>query len=274
MLWNCVGMFILTQFFLNNESMEKQFYVISYAGLKVYYTLRYPDAAVFFGWHIKPYSRVEGSILIDDVISLSESLRRKREGIFYPGTKDAFKEYRILVEPTGKLLSLNRRFIMHAVAFIWKERAWLFTAPSGTGKTTQYLNWKNTWPEEVEILCGDMPVLEWKENEQIWVHPSPWNGSEQFGKKNHKAAPLGGIVYLAQGVEDRICKADFHRLAKPLWHKMIGQADTEEQICARAAFLDHMCRKYPVWMLVNRGDVCSAVLTRAEFETCFQEERS
>ena len=250
--------------------MSKKIYAIDHAGLPVWYRFRYEDTARYFGWHMAGSRQDDGTMPACDILSVSDELFKARDHIFSPRAKDAFKEYRILAGVTGRSLSTHRRFIMHAAAFIWKEKAWLYTAPSGTGKTTQYLNWKRLYPEEVQILCGDMPLLHWQEDGRIMVCPSPWNGNERLGEENRLSAPLGGIVYLAQSNKDLFAPADLYRLVRPIWFKLIGQVETEEQIRARGEFLDHMLSAYPVWLLENRGDEASVLLARDAFERVLQ----
>ena len=195
-----------------------------------------------------------------------EDLLERRRPIFSAGVPDDYMEYRVCVEVTGRALADRGCFLFHATAFEWRGFAWLMTAPSGTGKSTQYHNWKKLWPDEVSILCGDMPALSLDDGGNVWVHPSPWNGKEREGFENHHSVPLGGIVFLKQGDADSIENAPLDKLIRPLWHQFIGQADTELQIRNREHFLDHMLRHYPFWLLENRGDYSSAQLTKSTFE--------
>ena len=42
----------------------------------------------------------------------------------------------------GDELPAHNRLLFHGCAFEWQGKAWIFTGPSGTGKTTQYVQWK------------------------------------------------------------------------------------------------------------------------------------
>ena len=228
----------------------------------LYYNLRFEDTAKWFRWHMLPEAASEQKPIV-----LSDELFQIRKPEFIPGTPDGYIEYRTLVEDTGRALCEQGVFIIHAVAFSWNNYAWLFTAPSGTGKTTQYRNWKQLWPDEVQILCGDMPVLRTDEKDDIWVCPSPWNGKERLGFDAHSDYPLGGVVWLRQSEENHMSPVNIHEMVWPVWHQFIGQCNTELQIRSRERFENLLLQKYPVWLLKNRGDSDSARLARNTFES-------
>ena len=98
-------------------------------------------------------------------------------------------EYKSLIGLVSDKLMLSDRLIFHSVAFALRGRAWLLTAPSGTGKTTQYMNLKKLYGDEIRIICGDNPVLHFMQDGTIMVHPSPWKGKEKLG--SNLTAPLG-----------------------------------------------------------------------------------
>ncbi len=56
---------------------------------------------------------------------------------------------------------------MHGAVVSWKQEGYIFTAPSGTGKTTHVRLWKEHLGPDVEIINGDKPVLEVGEDEII-----------------------------------------------------------------------------------------------------------
>ena len=238
-------------------------------GIPLFYDLRYDSTIRWFKWYMEPSSEGAG-----EPIRLEDSLYLERKKTFNPCTAESFIEYRILVEPTGRKLSEKGLFIFHAVAFAWKGYAWLLTAPSGTGKTTHYLNWKRMWPDETQIICGDMPVLKQDGNGRIVVFPSPWNGKERMGFENNKSYPLGGIVYLVQSDQNVIERADFRKMILPLWNQFIGIPYKEEQIRSMERFANTLFGKYPVWNLENRGDTSSTQLIRKTFEKSLETHQS
>ena len=178
-------------------------------------------------------------------------------------TDDCYVEYKSLIGLTSlALLSCGCR-IMHAVAVLYEELCWLISAPPGTGKTTQYKNLKILYRDEVEMVCGDMPLLETTGEGSIIVHPTPWNGKERI--RGRKSAPLGGILLLRQGTGNMIRRLEPEEAVIPVFLHMMGLPDTEEQALQIAAFVDQMLKQYPVWEMVNLGDKASSVLAADTF---------
>ena len=150
--------------------------------------------------------------------------------------------------------------IFHCVSLSWKGKAFLLTAPSGTGKTTQYLNWQRLFPSEITMICGDMPVLERREDGSVWAHPSSWNGKEKIGSR--LCAPVAGIVLLEQGKENHILPLSSRDAVMPFFEQFVVRPDTEEQIRALARLMDQMLRNIPCFKFVNLGDDASTTLLR------------
>lgn len=97
----------------------------------------------------------------------------------------------------------KNRFLMHGAVISWHKHAYMFTAPSGTGKSTHIQLWRKFLGSDVRIINGDKPILAVKENETI-VYGTPWAGKEQW--QENTSAPLAGICILKRGTENRIRK--------------------------------------------------------------------
>lgn len=91
-------------------------------------------------------------------------------------------------------------FVFHGAAVALGGKAYLFAAPSGTGKTTHSLQWLSRYPE-AWILNGDKPILR-RFAQGFWVCGTPWRGKERAGGPG--MLPLGGLCFLSRGREDRI----------------------------------------------------------------------
>ena len=180
-----------------------------------------------------------------------------------PGEKDSYIEYRCLVSRTSLHLLQYGCCVFHCCCFVWKGYAWLLTAPSGTGKTTQYRNWQNAHPGEITMLSGDMPVLEMREDGSVWAHPTTWNGKEDLG--NHISAPVAGVVLLEQGKENVLTPLSVRDGLIPILHQFMVIPETEEQIREFCRLMDQMFRTLPFWKLVNLGDPASTELIRTAF---------
>ena len=195
----------------------------------------------------------------DAVVSVSDKLITA----FYKNDSStaltAADEYHLLHLVISNALLPFNRCVFHGTAFLWHDKAWLFSAPSGTGKTTQYRQWRRLYRDEVRILNGDKPILQFCDDGTIMVHPSPWKGKERMGSM--LKAPLGGIIYLQQGQENTIERMESQDAAVPIYRQFLFLPETEEAVRQVCRMEDKLLRNIPVWRLVNKGDAESAELT-------------
>lgn len=153
--------------------------------------------------------------------------------------------------------------IFHGCAFQWKDKAYIFAAPSGTGKTTQFMLWDKLYGEEVHILNGDKPVLEIRD-EAVFVRPSPWCGKERM--KQMCSAPLEGIIYLRQADENRIEPMEAKRAAQYIFEQVLFSAPDGETVDAAAKLTEKLIDSVKLWQMDNKGDEASATLCHDTLE--------
>ena len=130
---------------------------------------------------------------------------------------EEYLEYICAYRQIAERLPEYDAFVMHGAAVVVDDRAaYLFTAPSGTGKTTHIHLWRLRFPDRVWILNGDKPILR-KINGRVFVCGTPWRGKEQFGKSAMR--PLKGICLLNRGAENRIAPISPQTVLPALMHQ-------------------------------------------------------
>ena len=67
--------------------------------------------------------------------------------------------------------------LFHSVAIEYRGKAYIFTAKSGTGKTTHIMLWKKCLGDKVKIINGDKPFIRFINDKSI-VFGCPWQGKE------------------------------------------------------------------------------------------------
>ena len=92
------------------------------------------------------------------------------------------------------------RFFLHASAVVVEGEAYLFSAPSGTGKSTHTALWRKLFPQSY-ILNDDKPVI-WPTEEGITAWGTPFSGKSDL--QVNRGVPLRGICFLKQAEENRI----------------------------------------------------------------------
>ena len=96
-------------------------------------------------------------------------------------------------------------FLMHGAVIGYNNASYLFTAASGTGKTTHIKKWLDNL-ESSYVVNGDKPLIRITDDEAL-VYGTPWCGKEQMGKKCE--VPLKAIVLMERGDNNKITEITF-----------------------------------------------------------------
>ena len=123
---------------------------------------------------------------------------------FSNGYLETLAVYRKIAE---KMLEYDA-FLMHGAVVALEEKAYLFTAPSGLGKTTHTRFWLQKYPEAF-ILNGDKPLLRIIGG-QVFACGTPWAGKE--GQNKNVIVPLKAVCALFRGKENRIDRISFDKV--------------------------------------------------------------
>lgn len=171
-----------------------------------------------------------------------------------------YTEFSLSVYRAGDELLKHNRCIFHGAAFLWNKKAFIFTAPSGTGKSTQLFNWLQLYKDEIKIINGDKPILCNKMQNHIDVYPSPWKGKEGIGYDDLTAS-LGGVIVLKQGNINQIKRLPIDVAVLSLLKRILFTAESRESVLQASAMIEAIVSSVPVWMLTNKGDLDSAKIT-------------
>ena len=91
-------------------------------------------------------------------------------------------------------------FLMHGAVIALNGSAYMFTAESGTGKTTHIRKWLDRL-EDAFVVNGDKPLIKICEKE-VLACGTPWCGKEQM--ETNTMVPLKAIVIMKRGRSNQI----------------------------------------------------------------------
>ncbi len=116
-----------------------------------------------------------------------------------PSEKGSLQDVLFQVLRLGFLYLAQQRgmTVLHSASLLYKNKAYLFSGPSGTGKSTHTRLWQEAFG--TPLLNGDLNLLSFSENTPV-VHGIPWCGTS--GISTTSSHPLGGIVFLKQDASD------------------------------------------------------------------------
>lgn len=136
-------------------------------------------------------------------------------------------------------------FLMHGAVITWKNQAYMFTAPSGTGKTTHISLWKKFLGDDVDIVNGDKPFIRIDGNKAI-AYGTPWAGKEYW--EQNRSAELYGICILHQAKENNIRRLSPQE-ALPILYPQIHFTDNPEKAALTMDMFDSLLRNIPIYSL-------------------------
>jgi hypothetical protein len=153
---------------------------------------------------------------------------------------------------------LHGRFALHSASILYRDRAWVFSAPAGTGKSTHARLWGAEYgcPQ----LNGDLAILSINEEGTVLFHGVPWCGTS--GITTTKTLPLGGVILLRRGTENHFDEAVGDR-SLLLANRFISPSWTAERLKRNLDFAAEAAAKVPVWryycnMEPEAAQVCKA----------------
>ena len=113
-------------------------------------------------------------------------------------------------------------FLMHGAVVACGNDAFLFTAESGTGKTTHIRKWTEN-RKDVRIVNGDKPYIRVTEDSAI-ACGSPWRGKENYGE--NMMVPLRAIVLMERGENNSMEEIPFEEAFPFLLHQTYMPPET------------------------------------------------
>lgn len=144
---------------------------------------------------------------------------------------------------------------IHASTVFYKGYAYLFSAPSGTGKSTHTEKWLRLFG--AEMINDDTPAL--RKIDGVWyAYGTPWSGK---GENHNQKAPVGGIAFLRRGMENTLKPLSADKAFLKLYRQISHRMSREEQK-KQFGFAVELLQDIPIWQLTCRNDDEAAYVAR------------
>ncbi len=165
----------------------------------------------------------------------------------YMSTGSSF--YRQLLQFDGMLL--------HASAVMMDGRAYLFSAPSGTGKSTHTRLWQQTFGKDrAQILNDDKPALRLEDG--VWyAYGTPWSGKHDISINIR--VPVAGIAMIERSGTNRIEPFGGREAVFAILEQTVRPRDAAARI-KLLELMDQLLTQVPVWKLHCNMDPEAAVI--------------
>ena len=173
-----------------------------------------------------------------DIEADEEGLKRRK-------FSDMFLARSVIQRRVAEAMARRDVLLMHGSTVAVDGRAYLFTAPCGTGKSTHTRLWREVFGDRAVMVNDDKPFLKIN-GEGVNACGSPWTGKHGLG--SNVSFPLKGICILSRGPENRIRPLCADDAADFLRSQCFVPVD-EEKAGRAIELLERLIRMIPLWQM-------------------------
>lgn len=156
---------------------------------------------------------------------------------------------------------LHGMLAIHSASILYRDRAWLFAAPSGTGKSTHAELWHSL--HSTPVINGDLNLITLQNGKAV-VHGIPWCGTS--GIYDTHTHPLGGIILLEQGLENEVTSLPEDLKQLSILHRNVSPSWTAEMHRKNYLLVQSLYRQILVCRLRCTPDASAVACIRSRIE--------
>lgn len=168
---------------------------------------------------------------------------RKRESMLSVNERfdlfpDEYMEFLATYREIAEKMPLFDTILFHGSCISVDGNAYLFTAKSGTGKSTHARLWRELLGERAVMINDDKPLIKICED-GVLAYGTPWNGKHRLG--NNMSAPLGAICIIKRATENAIREIGYEE-AYPMLMQQCYRPSDREAMERTLELLDRMAK--------------------------------
>ena len=157
------------------------------------------------------------------------------------------------------LIAQNHGFFFHCAYIDHNGKAILFTAPSGTGKSTQADLWKQY--RGAQIINGDRAAVRLAEG-KILAEGIPYSGSSRYCE--NRSLPLEAIVYLGQAPQTSVRKMGGYEAFSRIWEGISVNTWDREDMERTSTVVQRIVERIPVFHMPCTPDESAVIALEQE----------
>lgn len=172
-------------------------------------------------------------------------LSKKNPGEALEASSPQALERLVLCRMAARELPGLDRVLFHGSCLAYDGMGVLFTAKSGTGKSTHTRLWRQVFGEHVVMVNDDKPFLHIG-SDGVTAYGSPWTGKHGLGC--NMAAPLKAICFVCRSGENRIEPVS----SREAFALLLQQTFTPEEpqaLLQTLALVERMSKNVPFYRL-------------------------
>jgi hypothetical protein len=148
---------------------------------------------------------------------------------------------------------------IHCSSIEYEGKGYIFSAPSGTGKSTHVRLWRELYGDKVTIINEDRPAIRYIDNKPM-LCGTPWSGtSNNFA---NRIVPLNYIVLLEQAPFNRIERLEGFQAMQMVMPRCFLPYFDQDLMNEAFVTLERLLKDVPVYLLKCLPDYDAVELVR------------
>ena len=225
---------------------------MSFAGICVAVRCRYPQVRELCRDYLTQTGKPDFSFEVSDAELTTEAARLPNEAKAFPW----FTEFNLIFRGVMSAAPYFGVLAVHGAAISYCDAkgghpdalGYIFTAPSGTGKSTHIKLWKKYLAGKVDIINGDKPVISFSGGD-ILISSTPWSGKE--GWQRNCSVRLGGVCILTRGKENTVKRVKPGECLHILMNQIFVPVSDPGAASLSLELFDRLCRSWVPFYLLS-----------------------
>lgn len=155
------------------------------------------------------------------------------------------------------LLERGDGIVFHSSAVMVDGEVYLFTAPSGTGKSTHTRLWRELLGDKAIMVNDDKPIIRLIDGE-FYVYGTPWTGKHHLGENIR--GKLKAICRISKSKENRIRESNNREMLLVIFEQTI-RPTAENKLDNLINIIDKMLNSVDKYYLECNMDISAAELS-------------
>ena len=160
----------------------------------------------------------------------------------------------ILTQICNRILENYDGFFFHSSSLMLDDEAYVFTAVSGTGKSTHTALWRKLFKEKVVMINDDKPIIR-KKDGVFYVYGTPWMGKSNIG--NNVKAPVKAVYILQRGEKNSVVRVKPGEVFKNILEATVVPTD-RRNMEKLLELLNEFFSSVPLFLLTCNMDIEAA----------------
>ena len=152
------------------------------------------------------------------------------------------------------LLDKGDGMIFHCSALAVDNKAYLFTAPSGTGKSTHARLWREYLGDKVVMINDDKPIIRFI-GDKAYVYGTPWQGKHNLGVNGR--AEIEAVIEVKRAKENSVIEIPKEKMIVTVLNQTLRPKEADRMMNV-LALTDKLLRGVKTYRLYCNTDIDAA----------------